>query len=279
MAGPERVRQRLFVLRGELAALSDWRSRARMLRLRWGHFRAGDVPGPPADSAVPINVKALDGAPIHLRPRSSDVEAIWGTYANAWYEPPPELAAGGALRIVELGTNIGASLAGLATRYPEARLLGVEPDPENVRLARRNLARFGDRCTVVETAIWDEDAELVVDRSRREYALVVRPREPGDPPEWPTVHARSVGSVLADFDPGEPIDFMFVDIEGVEQRILESGDLGWTERVRILRVETEAEYGGEPQRCSELLTALGFRTRIEPVPWGALVLGVRDPSG
>jgi hypothetical protein len=72
---------------------------------------------------------------------------------------------------------------------------------------------------------------------------------------------------------------MFVDIEGVEQRILESGDLGWTERVRLLRVETEIEYGGEPRRCSERLTALGFRTRIEPVPWGALVLGVRDPSG
>ena len=274
-----RSRQRLAVLAGEQAALSDWGSRRRMLGLRLRQRREGDVDAPRADSAVPIGVKALAGEPLYLRPRSSDVEAIWGTYCNAWYRPPAELEGRGDQRIVELGTNIGASLAGMATRYPTARLLGVEPDPENVRLARRNLERFGDRCTVVEAAIWDEDADLVVDRSRREYALVVRPREPRDPPEWPTVPGRSVASVLAGFEPGHDIDFMFIDVEGIEQRILESGDRSWAARVRCIRVECEHEYDGDPQRCSTTLNALGFRTRIEPVPWGSLVFGIREPSG
>ena len=271
-----RVRQRLRVLGKETAALSDWRSRLRMLRLRMSQRSRGDVPAPPVGSAVAVNAKALAGGPIWLRPRSSDVELVWAIYANDWYLPPPELAGRDVRRVVELGTNVGAGLAALATRYPQARLLGVEPDPANVQLARRNVERFGERCAVLETAIWPEDADLVVERSRREYALVVRPRTPDDPAAWPTVHARSLASVLGEFEPDHDIDFMFMDIEGVEQRVLEAGDLSWSRRVHCIRVECEREYGGEPGRCAAALSQLGFDTRIDPVPWGALVVGVRN---
>ena len=270
-----RYRSRLTVLMKEAAALSDWRSRLRLLALRLSQRRRGDVAAPRLESAVPVRAKALGGEPIFLRPRSSDVELIWAIYANDWYLPPPELQGRDVRRVVELGTNVGAGLAALATRYPDARLLGVEPDRANVELARRNLARFGDRCQVLETAIWSEDADLVVDRSRREYALVVRPRSADDPPEWPTVRARSMTSALADFEPDHDIDFMFMDIEGVEQRVLASGDLSWSRRVHCIRVECEREYGGDPQECAAALSRLGFDSRIDPVPWGALVVGVR----
>jgi hypothetical protein len=89
------------------------------------------------------------------------------------------------------------------------------------------------------------------------------------------VHARSLASVLADFAPDREIDFMFMDIEGVEQQVLESGDLSWSGRVYCIRVECEREYGGDPQRCAQALAELGFDARIDPVPWGALVVGVR----
>ncbi|MDP9243703.1 MAG: hypothetical protein M3O77_01305, partial [Chloroflexota bacterium] len=57
-----------------------------------------------------------------------------------------------------------------------ATILGVEPDPQNVALPGGTSRVFGDRCRVVETAIWDQDAELVIERSHREWGLVVRPR-------------------------------------------------------------------------------------------------------
>jgi FkbM family methyltransferase len=157
-------------------------------------------------------------------------------------------------------------------------MLGVEPDPQNAAVARKNLARFGERCRIVESAIWDHDTELVIERSRREWGLVVRPRDPTDPPEWPSVAARSIGSVVADFDPGEDIDFMFMDIEGTEGRVLEAQDTSWAERVRSIRVECEDQYDADPGKTAAALAALGFEVRIEPVSWGAFVFGVRPSA-
>jgi FkbM family methyltransferase len=273
-----RVRHRAALTVQELACLSDWPARRRMLALRWEQRRHGEISNPAASSAVPVNVKALEGKPLYVRPRTSDIDMIWDTFVANWHLPPPEVRDGTLGRIVELGTNIGTGLAGLAVRYPEATILGVEPDPQNAELARRNLARFGDRCRIVETAIWDHDTELVIERSRREWGLVVRPRKDGDPPEWPAVAARSVGSVLADYEPGEEIDFLFMDIEGTEQRVLEAPDTAWAQRVRCIRVECENEYGADPVRCRDALARLGFEVRVEPVDWGAFVFGLRPTA-
>jgi hypothetical protein len=116
---------------------------------------------------------------------------------------------------------------------------------------------------------------LVVERSRREWGLVVRPRTAADPAHWPSVAARSVGSVLSDFEPDREIDYLFMDIEGTELRVLEADDVAWAGRVRSIRVESEHEYGSDPAQCALSLTRLGFETRIEPHSWGAFVFGVR----
>lgn len=223
---------------------------------------------------MPLRIKALGGLPLHVRPRSSDIDMVWCTYAANWHLPPGIVESPEPL-IVELGTNIGAALSGLAARYPRATLLGVEPDPQNAALARRNVAPFGSRCRILEAAIWDRDTELVIERSRREWGLVVRPREPGDPPQWPSVPALSVTSVLGPFEPGREIDYLFMDVEGTELRVLEADDVGWAERVRSIRVETEREYDGDPDRCADALRRLGFEPRVEPHSWGAFVFGVR----
>jgi hypothetical protein len=231
---------------GELAALADNESRRRMLALRFQQLREGNLDSSVAGDAVPLRVKALNGHRLHVRPRSGDIDMIWCTYVTNGHLPPgvdsPEP------RIVELGTKIGAALAGLAARYPRAKLLGVEPDPQNAALARRNVEVFGHRCRVVEAAIWDRDTELVT---------------------------RSVGSVLDSFEPCREVDYLSMRIEGTELRVLEADDVGWADRVRSIRVESEREYGSDPSRCADALRRLGFEPRIEPRSGGALVFGVR----
>lgn len=47
--------------------------------------------------------------------------------------------------IVDLGANLGITVADNARRYPEAQIIAVELDPENAELARRNTAPWADR--------------------------------------------------------------------------------------------------------------------------------------
>src|SRR3954453_19511957 len=56
--------------------------------------------------------------------------------------------------IVDLGSNIGLSVVFFASKYPGARVLGVEPDPGAFELLRRNAGRLGG-VTVRHAAVGD----------------------------------------------------------------------------------------------------------------------------
>jgi hypothetical protein len=50
-------------------------------------------------------------------------------------------------------------MADFAVRYPGARVVGVELDDVNARLARRNVGPRVDRCLVVNAAAWPADGD------------------------------------------------------------------------------------------------------------------------
>jgi FkbM family methyltransferase len=62
--------------------------------------------------------------------------------------------------ILDLGANIGITVADNARRYPGARLIAVELDPENAELARLNTAPWADRVELLQGAVWTEDGEI-----------------------------------------------------------------------------------------------------------------------
>ena len=55
--------------------------------------------------------------------------------------PPPK-------RILEIGCGTGTNMLRLAEAFPTAHILGVDLSPHMLAIARRKLARFGDRVSV-----------------------------------------------------------------------------------------------------------------------------------
>jgi FkbM family methyltransferase len=243
-----------------------------------GILRAGSTPAGKLDAIrvlalnrrngvgepVPFRLKMLGGDPILVRPGTSDI------YNAAWYGlgschlPPPEVASGSLTSIVELGSNIGAALTALGVRYPSARLVGLEADAGNVRVARANIERFGDRAEIVHSAIWEEPAQLVVDREvdAGEHGFVVRVREPGDPPDMPAMDAITIDDLFEQRGI-ESADYMHVSIEGTEPRVLGAGG-AWPDRVRSLTVEVHPYFGYLAADCVGQLEALGYRAWPRP---------------
>ncbi len=223
-------------------------------------------------------MRELGGDRLWVRPGSSDLRNACYYYRDDLELPPPEVAAEPLKAIVELGTNMGAALTALAARYPEARVLGVEPDAANAAVARRNLERFGARATFVEAGVWDADAELVVDTTspHGSHGFSVRAREAGDPPELESVPARSIASLLDEHFPGEVVDYMHVSIEGTEPRVFAAGAAAWAPRVRSLRVEAHPYLGYTAADCVAQFEALGFRSWPEPLFPDKWVFAVRD---
>src|SRR3954453_5391221 len=135
------------------------RGKSRVLKLvgrsRTQSARNGDSP------ALAIPMRELGGEDLWVRPGASGLRHACYYYRDSLHLPPPEVAGSELRAILELGTNMGAALTALAIRYPGATVVGVEPDPGNATVARRNLERFGGRARLVEARAWGADAALV----------------------------------------------------------------------------------------------------------------------
>jgi FkbM family methyltransferase len=256
---------RLTHLSAMLRILSDWPSRLRFVRLR---LVGGDEP-------VPLRLRPLGDRELWVRPHTSDAQVVVEDFVHGFADPPDEVAGRPLSRVVELGSNIGVGLALLAERFPESSVLGVEADPANATLARRNIAPWSDRVRLVEAAVWEGPGEPVVERAgAHETGFRVRGRGTAEDGNG-TMPAVRVGDLLSDFSPTEPIDYLYMDIEGHHEPILR-GEPEWVERVRAIKVSRHLETDYSEEDCARDLERLGFRTRVillEPTGW---TIGVRE---
>ncbi len=202
-----------------------------------------------------------------MRPSTSDADTVWGVFARRYHLPPAEI--GDPRLILDLGANIGLTMADFAVRYPRARVVGVELDDVNAELARRNVAGWAERCLVEHAAVWPDDGEAWYDPWPGGTATY---RAVGDAANGATrVRAVSLASLVSEHARDGPVDFVKVDVEGGEQELLRDGS-GWASRVRAIKVELHGSYTRDA--CQADLERLGFVPRVDPRHW-ACVEGVR----
>ena len=244
------------------------RSFATYLRLARIRHHAGS-----GGRVVRIRLRELGGRAVAIRPSTSDVDTIWGTFAGRYHRPPAEALDRDLHLIWDLGANIGLTMADLAVRHPQARVVGLEMDSENAALARANTAAWADRCEVIEAAAWPSDGQLrYVHLAGATAGHYVTAATQADDPSVTTTDALSPYSLLALAGPDATVDFAKVDIEGAEIDLLRR-NAGWARRVRTMAVEVHAPYTVE--ECREDLGELGFQTRVDPRHW-ACVIAWRD---
>ena len=86
--------------------------------------------------------------------------------------------------VLDLGANVGYSSAYFMNCFPNARIIAVEPDDQNVEICSINLKPYGSRAHILHGAVWSECTKLCLLRDafgdNREWATqVVKPPESG----------------------------------------------------------------------------------------------------
>jgi FkbM family methyltransferase len=92
---------------------------------------------------------------ISLRLRTSDVPTFEQIFVNFEYESPnlPDFANA----IVDLGANIGLATVFFALKYPETKILSIEPEENNFAAMLENTAALGARVQKQNAAVWVKD--------------------------------------------------------------------------------------------------------------------------
>jgi len=252
-----------------IGRVSGPRSKITMARLLAEETLLGSLPEPAADAALPVRAEGLGGHVVWLRPRSTDCLAL--EFLDFGYHLPPAGQVGPIRHVAVFGANIGLLLADLADRHPQARLLGVEPDPDNAALARRNLARYGGRCSLEEAAVWHRAETLTLGWESDAWGqiLISPPAGNGLAARARHYNAVDAGDLLAAFTGSAPVDYLLVNIESAWHEMLQNGH--WTKTVRCIKIEIQDHYDD----AVPLLQALGYQASLQRLSWGAFATGIR----
>ena len=160
--------------------------------------------------------------------------------------------------IIDCGSNIGLSILYFKSLFPNAQVMGFEPDPLIFSLLQENIAEFDlSDVKLFQKAVWTENSDqlpFIQDKGLGGRLVAGFPSQSTIP----------VGTVRLKEFLVTPIDLLKLDIEGAEFAVL-SDVHQELQFVKSLFVEYHSK-ADEPQKLGQLLEILrnaGFRYHIK----------------
>jgi FkbM family methyltransferase len=234
-----------FALRGTLVRSP--------LRFALNELRPGDITS---------SYRLRDGeVSIVVRHHTPDVLVLDEVFSQREYELPlsvREVLAEGSspLRVVDLGANIGLFGAFVLTRYPDATIVAVEPDPANAAIHAQAIeANPTKRWTLVQAAAAPSPGTMRFSSG-----------------DFTRSHAAQAGEDAIEVAAEDVLprireaDLVKIDIEGGEWAILNDSRFAETEaRAVVLEYHPESCRGSDPRAEAErALVGAGFELSHGP---------------
>lgn len=138
--------------------------------------------------------------------------------------------------VVDIGANIGAFTCLVLHESPDAKVIAIEPEDNNLDLLHMNVERVDkDRCIVSSFAVSNYDGRSSINNDRGNSRL-------GE--EGQSVNVTTIDSLIDSMDIEGDIDIMKIDIEGSEVEVMESMSISLQQRVKFFTIEFDHKSNG-----------------------------------
>ena len=178
---------------------------------------------------------------VWVRPGTSDIRSFVEVVIDRVYDWPAGFvppAVPPAL-IIDAGANVGYSALWFHARFPQARIIALEPDPDNFALLCRNTAHVAEiECR--PQALWNEVTTLDLRPGTSAANRQVRAAGDGVVGDPAMVAAIDLGTLLDELGAGG-VDLLKIDIEGAEWEVF-ADSAGWIDRVTMIAGELHERY-------------------------------------
>lgn len=188
------------------------------------------------NGSEPCAVEIAGHGVVHVRKGDSDLHVVRQVFKEKQYELGASLKMRATQRytdilrcgqvptIVDAGANIGAASIWFKNTYPDAHVIAVEPEPENLSMLRKNA---GHRISVREAAIGSSSGFVSVKNEGLGWAAQTQRSETG-------IAVVTMSELFAE---GNSKPFIVkVDIEGFESDLF-SKNLQWLDEVFLVYIE------------------------------------------
>ena len=204
----------------------------------------------------------FEGADLSLRIDDSDIRVFKQIFVDNEYDSLnlPETAK----TIIDLGANIGLSVFFFIKKFPDARIVAVEPDAVNFSIMEKNLEKFSKSVSLLQAAIWPTDGEVTLVTEDDNHASLgawgVRTEASNGNPAL-SVKAVSIPTIMKQYDM-DFVDILKVDIEGAEYELFEKNYEDWIDKVGLVIIETHDRF--KPN--SEAVVRKALKGRFDELP-------------
>jgi FkbM family methyltransferase len=173
--------------------------------------------------------------PLFVRVPSSDVLIFQNIFIRRDYDfdvkRTPEI-------IVDAGANIGFASIYFANKFPDAKIIAIEPEESNLVILKKNIAPYKN-IILVGKALWHENKTInLVDPGSGKWGFMTQAKGGVEEKFGKTVHevqGATVDTIMKEQGIGH-IDILKIDIEGAEREIFKDPS-AWIEKADALIVE------------------------------------------
>jgi len=145
---------------------------------------------------------------------------------------------------IDGGANIGLATIYLKQRFPGARIIAFEPDPQVFQALQRNIEAFElDNVSLKNAGLWSRDGSIAFRADGADGGRLLQKPDAANV-TVPTVR-------LSPFLAGQTVDFLKLDIEGAETEVLAECN-GLLRNTSRMFVEYHS-YPDQPQTLDLLL--------------------------
>jgi FkbM family methyltransferase len=172
-----------------------------------------------------------------IRRKTTDIRCFEKVFISDEYRSPfefsPEI-------IVDAGANIGMATLYFARKYPNAKVMAIEPESSNFEMFEKN-CRAVSNVTPVRAALWPKECKLKIKNPNAEAWAFAISDECSGSDSSPRVDAITVKDILCRLNT-DHIDLLKIDIEGAERQLFSEGSDEWLGQVRFIIIELHDRF-------------------------------------
>ncbi len=185
--------------------------------------------GKQSDPPRPVILRNLTH-PILVRPGTQDAHTIINNVVRKEYDQmklstPPKW-------MIDAGAYIGDTSAYFLSRFPDLKIIALEPNPSAHEIAKQNLKPYGDRAILLQKGLYISDGTALFSGESTGASIA----ETGF-----KIDCTNVSSLLERYSIPF-VDILKMDIEGAEEAIFSSNPEIWLSRINMLIIEIHSSH-------------------------------------
>lgn len=196
------------------------------------------------EGIVNIRLNKLNNLVVSIRRKSSD----WLVFVEVFIDEVYQVNSSNIRVVFDLGANCGLTSLYYSAKFPDARIVSVEPEKGNCKLLRHNTRRFSN-IFVEEVAIANKTGEFeLFDPGNGDWGFSMVKSSKKD--AMYKVRCETIPNLMKKYDVSI-IDILKIDIEGAERDILINPYNTFLSSTRNLIIELHSDVDGSVSSFSQ----------------------------